>query len=120
MGQVTAASYASQIDKPGAAQKQGVAVANVGLSETAICRRHVGPVPIERMHPTLAVLRANAGLSKTPTNKPTVGLRVAEVAANAASSVNQICRPCAEQKRGAAQANAALLETAICRRLVGR
>ena len=116
----TAGSYANQTYKPDAALKRAVEAVNVDLSETEICKQHVGPVLIERIHQTPAVLQASAGLSKTPINKPIAEQLAEVVAANAALSASQICKPCAAQRQAVDLANADLYGIAICRRLVGR
>ena len=116
----TAGSYANQTYKPDAVLKLEGVAANVGLSETEICKQRVGPVRIGLILPTLAALQANAGLFKTPTSKLIAVLRAEVVAANAALSASQICKPCAAQRQAVDQANVDLYGIAICRRLVGR
>ena len=90
------------------------------LSETEICKQHVGPVLIERIPQTPAVLQASAGLFKTLTSKLIAAQQAEGEVANAALSANQTCKPCAAQRLVVAQANVGLYEIAICRRLVGR
>jgi len=117
---VTAVSYANQTYKPDAALKQAVEAANVALSETETCKRHVARVQIEQVPQTLAALQANADLFRIQTNKRIAEQPVAEVAASAALSASQIYRPCAARRRGVDRANAVLFGIGTCRRLVGR
>jgi hypothetical protein len=116
----TAGLYANQTYKPDAALKRAAEAANVGLSETEICKQLVARVQIERIPQTLAALQASVGLSKTPINKPIAVQQAEGEVANAASSASLICKPCVAQRQVVAQANVDLFETAICRRLVGR
>ena len=120
MALVTAASFANQTYKPDAVLKLVAVAANVVLSETEICKLHVGPAQIGLIRPTVSALQANAGLFKTPTSKLIAVLRAEVVAANAALSASQICKPCAAQRQAVDLANADLYGIAICRRLVGR
>jgi hypothetical protein len=117
---VTAVSFANQTYKPDAVLKLVAVAANVVLSETEICKLHVGPAQIGLIHPTVSALQANAGLFKTPINKLIAVQQAEGAAANAALFVSQICKPCAAQKQVVAQANVDLYEIATCRRLVGR
>jgi hypothetical protein len=91
--QATADSYASQTYKLDAAPKLAVVAVNVDLSETEICKQRVARVQIERIPQTLAALQANADLFKTPINKPIAEQLAEVVAANAALSASQICKP---------------------------
>jgi hypothetical protein len=110
----------NQTYKQDAALKRAVEAVNVDLSETEICKQRVARVQIERIPQTLAALQANADLSKTPINKPIAEQLAEVVAAIAALSESQICKPCAARRRGVALANVVLYGIAICRRLVGR
>jgi hypothetical protein len=110
----------NQTYKPDAVLKLAVATANAGLSETEICKQHVGPVRIGLIPQTPAVLQASVDLSKTPINKPIAEQQAEGVVANAALSASQICKPCAAQRQAVALANVDLYGIAICRRLVGR
>jgi hypothetical protein len=116
----TAVSYANQTCKPGAALKLAAAAANVGLSETEICKRLVARVQRERIPQTPAALQANAGLFKTRISKRIAEQQAEGVATNAALSASQICKPCAAQRQAVDLANVDLYGIAICRRLVGR
>ena len=109
----------NQTYKPDAALKRAAEAASVDLSETEICKQRVARVQIERIPQTLAALQANADLFKTPINKPIAEQLAEVVAANAALSASQICKPCAARRRGEGQANVDLYGIAICRRLVG-
>jgi len=117
---VTAVSYANQTYKPDAALKQAVEAANVALSETETCKRHVAQVQIERIPQTLAALQANAGLFKTRISKLIAELQVEGEVANADLYASQIYRPCAVRRRAVDRANAVLFGIGTCRRLVGR
>ncbi|NBW69224.1 MAG: hypothetical protein EBR47_11260 [Betaproteobacteria bacterium] len=116
----TVASYASQTYKPDAALKPAAGAANVDLSETETCKRHVARVQIERIPQTLAALQANADLFRIRTNKRIAAQQAEEEVANAALYESQIYRPCAVRRLAAAQVNVDLLGIGICRRLVGR
>ena len=116
----TAVSFANQTYKPDAALKRAVEAVNVDLSETEICKQRVGPVLIERIPQTLAVLQASVGLFKTLTSKPIAEQQAGAEVANAALFASQICKPCAAQRQAVDLANVDLYEIAICRRLVGR
>jgi hypothetical protein len=69
---------------------------------------------------TPAALQASVDLSKTPISKRIAEQQVEVVAANAVLSASQICKPCAAQRRVAAQVNVDLYAIGTCRRLVGR
>ena len=116
----TAGSYVNQTYKPDAALKLAVEAVNVDLSETEICKQRVARVQIERIPQTLAALQASADLFKTPINKPIAEQLAEVVAANAALSASQSCKPCAAQRQAVDLANVDLYGIAICRRLVGR
>ena len=113
------ASYVSQTYKPDAALKLAVVAANVALSETETCKRHVALLQIERIPQALAALQANADLFRTRISKLIAELKAEGEVANAALSASQICKPCAAQRQAVDQANVDLYEIAICRRLVG-
>lgn len=105
---VIAGSFANQTYKPDAALKRVGVAANVVLLEIEICKLHVAPVQRERIPQTLAALRANAGLFKTPISKH-IAVQQAEVGAViAVLSANQICRQCVALRPVVAQANVVL------------
>jgi len=116
----TAVSYANQTYKPDAVLKLVVVAVSVDLSETEICKQHVAPVRIGLIPQTPAALQASVDLSKTPISKRIAEQQVEVVAANAVLSASQICKPCAAQRRVAAQVNVDLYAIGTCRRLVGR
>ena len=102
---VTAVSSANQTYKPDAALKRAAEAASVGLSETEICKQRVARVQIERIPQTLAALQASAGLFKTRISKRIAVQQVEGVAANAALSESQICKPCAARRQAVDLAN---------------
>ncbi len=104
----TADLSANQTYKPDAALRQVAVAASVGLSETEICKQRVALVLIGLIPQTPAVLQANADLFKILTNNR-IAVQLAEVvAANAALSESQICKPCAAQRQAVDLANADL------------
>jgi hypothetical protein len=116
----TADLSANQTYKPDAALKLEAVAVNVGLSETEICKQRVALVRIGLIPQTLAVLQASVDLFKTPISKRIAAQQAEGVAANAALSESQICKPCAAQRQAVDLANVDLYGIAICRRLVGR
>ena len=100
-----AGSYANQTYKPDAALKLAVVPVNVGLLETGICKQRVARVQIERIPQTLAALQTNADLFKTRISKRIAVQQVEGVAANAALSESQICKPCAARRQAVDLAN---------------
>jgi hypothetical protein len=95
----------NQTCKPDAVLKLVAVAVSVDLSETEICKQHVGPVRIGLIPQTPAVLQASVDLSKTPINKPIAEQQAEGVVANAALSASQICKPCAAQRQAVALAN---------------
>lgn len=100
------------ICKPAAAPKQVAAQVNAALLEIPICKRLV-----EQALTTAVALQTaplvNAVLFKILTDKLTAGPRLAEVKANAASSVTTTCRQCVALKPAVVQVSADLSETPI-------
>lgn len=112
--QVSVALFKITTYKHDVVPKQAVAQGNAALSETLI-----GKLPAAQALTTVVALQAaplvNAVLFKTLTDKPTAGLRLAEVKANVASSATTTCRRCVALKRVVAQVSADLSATRICK-----